>query len=281
MKIIILGANSQLAKNFIKKLKKNKIRYKALSRQIAGNNYLEKLLKPNSRINKKIKVSTKDIIIIFFGISSQKECEKNKKKSKYVNYFLTKKIIRKYKNNYLVFLSSSAVFGGSNKRYYNEDAKVCPESYYGFLKLKVENFIKKELKKYLIIRSGWVVTDLNRCIVYDTLNNIRLNQLIIKKNAITNIISATDYSNNLIKLLKKKKLGIFHFTNNNNVKRSYIANQVLKKIHNKKFKFIKKIRINFKKNIDFVLKSKKFKGIYSNPKKIIKMKLRKILKNEK
>jgi|688.fasta_scaffold343436_2 dTDP-4-dehydrorhamnose reductase len=281
MKIIILGANSQLAKNFIKQLKKNKIRYKALSRQIAGNNYLEKLLKPNSRINKKIKVSTKDIIIIFFGISAQKECEKNKKKSKYVNYFLTKKIIRKYKNNYLVFLSSSAVFGGSNKRYYNEDAKVCPESYYGFLKLKVENFIKKELKKYLIIRSGWVVTDLNRCIVYDTLNNIRLNQLIIKKNTITNIISATDYSNNLINLLKKKKLGIFHFTNNHNVRRSYIANQVLKKIHNKKFKFAQKIRINFKKNIDFVLKSKKFKGIYSNPKKIIKMKLRKILKNEK
>ena len=55
MKIIILGANSQLAKNFIKQLKKNKIRYKALSRQIAGNNYLEKLLKPNSRINKSLR----------------------------------------------------------------------------------------------------------------------------------------------------------------------------------------------------------------------------------
>jgi hypothetical protein len=98
---------------------------------------------------------------------------------------------------------------------------------------------------------------------------------------VTNIISGEDYSNNLIKLLKRKKIGIFHFTNNISVKRSYISKQILKKYSNNNFKFIEKNKFNFKKNINFVLKSKKFNGIYTHPKKIIKMKLIKISQNEK
>ena len=96
-----------------------------------------------------------DTKVIILHLAIHIKVKKNKKYSKKVNYESVKFISNYIKNNNLnvkiIFLSSSHVYASSKKNIL-ENSKLYPISYYGKLKLKSENEIRKKISNYLIIR---------------------------------------------------------------------------------------------------------------------------------
>ena len=73
----------------------------------------------------------------------------------------------------MIFMSSVEVFDGT-KGSYTEFDDVNPLNFYGELKAQVEDYIKENAHKYLIVRTGWNVgfVPKRRCVVSLTYNSI-------------------------------------------------------------------------------------------------------------
>ena len=142
MKIVCIdGFNSYLGKNFYNKYKK---KYKIVRFKSDINNIKEL----ENFINKK-KIS---VFIRFAGLS-RSNCEKNPKKCCRTNYEANKKFINyiKTKKIKFIFLSTSHVYKSTNKKI-KENFETKPSNIYGKYKLKSENYIRKHLKDFLILR---------------------------------------------------------------------------------------------------------------------------------
>ena len=135
------GFNSYVAKNFYNKYKSKYKIYKFKS----DINNINKL---KAFINKK-KIS----LFIRVGALSRSKCDSYPKKCLSINYNANKRLVDFLKKNKikLIFLSSSHVYSHSIKKI-NEKSKINPTNRYAKYKLKSENYIKKHLNNYLIIR---------------------------------------------------------------------------------------------------------------------------------
>lgn len=142
MKIVCIdGFNSYLGQNFYNRYKKN---YKIIKFKSDINNIKEL----ENFINKK-KIS---VFIRFAGLS-RVNCEKNQKKCYRTNYEANKKLVNyiKTKKIKFIFLSTSHVYKSTNKKI-DENFETKPSNIYGNYKLKSENYIRKHLKDFLILR---------------------------------------------------------------------------------------------------------------------------------
>jgi len=96
------------------------------------------------------------VLINCAAISNLDFCEKQKDIAMSINYGGNKNIIDAIKNNKevkYIFLSSDYVFDGI-KGNFSEDDLPTPKTYYGFTKLKSEDYIKQNLNNYAICRSA-------------------------------------------------------------------------------------------------------------------------------
>jgi len=111
-------------------------------------------IKNTKKFKKFIESNNLDYFIHFAGLSSLK-CQIDKENCFKINYVATKNIIdqlNKINNKpFFIFISSCHVYKKSNYKL-NESSKTKPESLYGELKLKAENYIKKNYKNYCILR---------------------------------------------------------------------------------------------------------------------------------
>ena len=139
--ICVDGFNSYLGQNFYNKYKK---KYKIIKFKSDINNIKEL----ENFINKK-RIS---VFIRFAGLS-RSNCEKNQKKCYRTNYEANKKFVDYIKNKKIkfIFLSTSHVYKSSNRKI-NENFKKKPSNIYAKYKLKSENYIRKYLKDFLILR---------------------------------------------------------------------------------------------------------------------------------
>ena len=142
MKIVCVdGFNSYLGQNFYNKYKK---KYKILKFKSDINN-----IKEIKNFINKHKIS---VFIRFAGLS-RSNCEKYPKKCYCTNYEANKKFVNyiKTKKIKFIFLSTSHVYKSSNKKI-DENFEKKPSNIYGKYKLKSENYIRKHLKDFLILR---------------------------------------------------------------------------------------------------------------------------------
>ena len=142
-KICITGYNSFVGNYFYKK-NKNIFKILPYKNNINDLNEIKKFIK-----RKKI-----THIINFAGLSRLK-CDSNKNDCINTNFKSIKKIID-YLNNldnkpHFIFISTSHVYGYSKKKL-KETSKTNPKNIYAKLKLKSENYIKKNYKNYTILR---------------------------------------------------------------------------------------------------------------------------------
>ncbi len=141
--ILISGYNSYIGNHFLKKYKK---KYKII-------NYKEDI---NDISKFKLFIKAKKIdFFIHLASLSRMQCDVNKKLCKRTNFLSVKKIINhlntlKFKPNF-IFMSSSHVYTNSSYKIKEGDKKN-PASFYGKLKLQSENYLKKNYKKYCILR---------------------------------------------------------------------------------------------------------------------------------
>ena len=107
-------------------------------------------------LEKKIKSNNFDLVIHSAGITDVDKCENNPAEANKVNYIYTKNlanVCKKLKTK-LIYISTDQVFDGK-KSLYSEDDVCNPINIYSKTKLKSENYIKKKLKNYLIIRTNF------------------------------------------------------------------------------------------------------------------------------
>lgn len=110
-----------------------------------------------SDLQKHIKRHKPEFFIHSAGLTNVEICEKKKKYAKKVNYLITKNIVDIcYQNNIcLIFISTDHLFSGNNICGYSEISKVNPLNQYAKTKVLSENFIRKKMKNYLIIRTNF------------------------------------------------------------------------------------------------------------------------------
>ena len=223
MKVICIdGFNSYLAKNFYNTYKK---KYKILRFKSDINNIND--LK--TFIDKK-KIS----IYIRFAALSRSKCENNLDQCYSTNFTANKKLVNllKFKKTKLLFMSSSHVYSYSNKRI-NEKSDVKPHNNYGKFKLKSENYIKKNLDDYLIMRifNIYGKNQPSSFFIPDMISKITNNENITINKSIRDFIHVDEVSKIINFTIKKKIFGTINVGSGRGVTLKYIVKNIGKNIN--------------------------------------------------
>lgn len=193
------------------------------------------------KIIKKVKP---DFIFHFAALTNVDLCENDKKMARKINYFGTKNVanVCKLYNIPLVYISTSAVFKGINPPLggYSEKDKPNPANYYGKTKLAGEKYIKSTLKKYIIVRAGWMIGGAKKekkFLSYIT-DKIKEGKTV---NVVNDKFGTLTYTKDLLifieKLLSGQKYGLFHYGSSGICSRYDIA-LFVKNIINKKAEIV-------------------------------------------
>jgi len=224
-RVLVTGANGTLGL-YIGKLFKNEYRYTGLGKK-------ELDVTDIKQVGKLIRLYKPDIIIHLAAITNVDKCEKFPKKTYLVNTQGTKNIVDicRKENIILVFLSSSAIFPGQKKGYTETDIPN-PINVYGKSKLEAENYIKENLKKFFIVRTGWIIGGgkKEKKFVSFIINDILSGR---KIKVVNDKFGTLAYAKNLAEFLKiilenNLSFGTYHFGSKGVCSRLDIATQIAK-----------------------------------------------------
>lgn len=222
MKILITGGNGQLAKSVIEEYSNHELIVTTKKDLDVTNQImtLEKILTINP-----------DIVFHFASMTRGDECAKNPKRAKEINVAGTRNVVKACKkiDCALLFVSTNEVFDGKKKIAYTEKDKPNPLTIAGKTKLKAEDIIKNNLKKYYIVRSSWLYSKWSNNFLKKVLDIARKNK---KLDVVDDEISSPTYSLDLARalkqLIKTNKYGIYHISNIGSASRFDFALESLK-----------------------------------------------------
>jgi len=129
----------------------------------------------------------------------------------------------------LVYISTGAVFDGKKSDGYTEDDRPHPISVYGISKLKGEEEVKSLLKKYYIVRAGWMIGghDKDKKFVW------KIVQLMKSKPEIPVVTDkqgsptfTQDFAQGIIDIVANGKYGTYHCVNKGICTRFDIAEKI-------------------------------------------------------
>ena len=292
MKTLIIGGSGKIGKFFSRSNKKYLLTY---NKNKIPYGIKFNLCKDNiSSIIKKYNINT---IVLLSAISDPDKRFKQKKISHLVNIKYTKNLISKIKNKkiHLIFISTEFVYSGLNGNY-SENSTTKPINIYGKQKLTIENYIKKNIFSYTILRIAKTYGDdlQIRGLLTDFLNEILRGKrnFLSANDQIFNPLYVNDLKKIILFFLKKKIIGTFNVCGPQSYSRYKIYNLVYKQLKKRfpdlKLK-IKKISINDLKFLEKRPKNLSLKSFKLN--KLINFKINNIediiykliknLKNEK
>uniref|UniRef100_A0A7V5XHP1 dTDP-4-dehydrorhamnose reductase n=1 Tax=Thermodesulfobacterium geofontis TaxID=1295609 RepID=A0A7V5XHP1_9BACT len=207
MKILITGARGQLAREFIKELKKRDIEFVALSRE-------ELDIINFDKVYSTIKQISPDVVINCSAYNNVDGAETDFTKAYMVNalgvYNLA--IACKELNAKLIHYSTDYVFDGTKQGLYNEEDQPNPLNQYAKSKLLGEELIRQVMEKdFLIFRVSWVYGEGTQNFIY------KLTQWAKDKDVLTiafNEVSVPTYTGFIVektlKALDKGLSGLYH-----------------------------------------------------------------------
>lgn len=196
------------------------------------------------QIIRKVEEHKPDLLIHLAAITNVDLCEKDHVLAMSVNTYGTEKVVDVCKayNIPLVYISTAAVFDGKNPPPggYRETDNPHPINFYGETKLLGEKIIKRGLKKFLIVRVGWLIgggKKEKKFISYIT-ETIRKGESV---EVVSDIFGTIAYAKDLIAFIKERmarsEFGLYHFGCLGVCSRFDIAN-ILRLEINKKAKVI-------------------------------------------
>ena len=147
MKSLIIGGSSKLGEHIVR-FNKDKFDFTYFKNK-KKNGYFFDILDDKKKLPDLNKYKS---VIVLSAISNPSVCQNNPKYSNEINVEATIdliKFISKF-NLKIIFFSSEFIYDGI-KGNYNEKDPPNPINLYGYQKLKVENFIIKNVKKYSIL----------------------------------------------------------------------------------------------------------------------------------
>jgi len=197
-------------------------------------NFFELNITNKDKVLKCIRKIKPDVIIHTAAIGSVDFCEKNKDISWVTNVDGTKNIIEAAKecNSKIIYISSNAVFDGSNPPYKEED-EINPISYYGETKVICERLVKNSELKSVIIRAilmyGWNNSLERQNMVTWILDSISKGvPLKIVNDIYSNPLLSLNCADAIWAVVKKEKTGIFHVAGSDCVSRYDFALKIAK-----------------------------------------------------
>ena len=244
-KILIVGGESNLAKNFMFFLKKKNIKFLYTKKR-----HKNKILSLNLNNIKNFKVPDNISFAVFFAYKSNiNYCEENFRKAYLINVKNTFELAKKFikKKIFFLFLSSNLVFNNSVKNRY-ENTKKIPITNYGKMKSKAEDLIykfcqKKKLDSYFSILRITKVLDKNFNPVLNWKKTIDQNRVLeVPCDIYCCPINLSSLNDSILKILKYYSKGVHHLSG----KKEYSYYELVKKLFNRKIsnKLIKKISSN-------------------------------------
>ena len=231
MMIAITGSNGFLGRSFIEFSKKKNIKIFKLPSASGLKNYKKK---NNYEKISKILFKNKVKCLIHFAGIRKMECEKNYSYANKSIFGFTKKLVDTLKKNNkevsLIYISTDHVYDGKASLVKEKNIKnLKPKTNLGILKLKSEQYLKLNLKKWSIIRLSAIMDD-------PRLSNFVIKNLKEKKkiDLFVNLFFTPVLSNDLFKLilciLRKKKFNhVFHCSGNLRVSRYSFYTELLSK----------------------------------------------------
>jgi len=235
-RIVILGGNSFVASNFINLLKKNKKKFLPIFKKnidLTNTNSIKKL----SRVLKKNK--SLFFISAIAPVKNFKMLIQNLDMCKNVFEPLKKKKI-----NYLLYVSSDAVYSDSKKRL-TEQSETKPDNFHGFMHLMRENILKLLNIKLCIVRPTLVYGSNDSHNGYGPNQFIRLAQskkdisLFGKGEEKRDHIHVNDVGNAIYFLVNKKYVGTVNLVSGN-VNSFFKIAQKIKDLYKVKIKYVKR-----------------------------------------
>ena len=212
-------------------------------------------------------------IIHTAGLTSVEECEKSKKNTLKVNYKITKNLtdICKELNISLIYISSDHLFDGNNYNGYTEKSKTNPLNLYAKTKILSENYIKKKLKKFLIIRTNFFGkgNKFKKSFSDRIISSLKKNRRIkLFEDVYFNPISMNELSKVILQLIIKNKSGTYNVVTNKKINKYEFGMRISKclKLNNK---LIERAKIN---EMNLILRPKSMYLKNNKIKKIIKFK---------
>lgn len=240
--------NFFLKKKFIKiytSYYKNKIRKKSKYLYICKIDLTKK-----KKIIKKLRKINPDLIINLAAFTNPQKNELDSRKSFKENFIINKYLTDYCKKNEktIIFTSTDKVYSGqTSKPSENEDVK--PNSVYGINKLRSERYIKKNMKKYLILRYASVyskkkINTIN--FINKSINDIKnKKKIFVATNIYRSFLSIEYLLKTLEKLINNKIYGTYNI---GHAEKSYYdlirSLCVEKKIKFKKYLFKTEVKTN-------------------------------------
>lgn len=254
MIIGITGHKGVLAKSLIKYLKNKNYKLSLYQHDILDHKKLANWLK---RV---------DIILHMAAVTSIKRVNQDKAYAKKVNFKSVEYLVETIKktNKKLVFISSSHVYGSSEKKISEKNHK-SPITYYGNLKSLSEDIIQNNLSNYLIIRmfSYFSIYQNNDFLIPSIINKIQTSKgkkIQIKNYNYIRDISSVDFmSRQITELIFKNTKGVVNCGSGEGIKLIDLAMKIAK------FKYNKVIEL------DKRFKTKRINKIVCNNSKLIKI----------
>ena len=217
--IYVTGSNGFVGKNLINFLKNKRKKFKRIKR-----NNLSKSINSNYLNLPKIKYKGHKYLIHLSSPALVKLYRKKKYSSKEVSKCIKNEIsnalslvqyCKENKFSKLIYISSSSVYGPRKyKTSFSERTKPNPSDDYSMIKLKVENFIKKNFENTIILRPFQIYgkfDNINRLI--PTLLYAKKNKTISLQNClqVTDLIHVNDLCNVIYELLYSNiNIGIYN-----------------------------------------------------------------------
>lgn len=212
------------------------------------------------------KVKDNDIVIFFSGATSVTKIEKNNYKYKIFNEKIKKVLNSINQKASIIYISSDYVYSGK-KNCYQDNSKANPINFYGKLKLDIENHIKKNFNKYLILRSPKIFSEKldSNCFYLENYKKLVNKEIIYAfEDQKIQLLNLSDFQKILFKIIKKNSIyGTYNLTGTLTSRYKFIIS--IAKKH------------NLSKNLIFPNKLKK-KNLFNIPYKLnLKTKLYKVI----
>jgi len=226
MKILITGANGQLAREFQESLKEYDYELTSLDRASLDISDPDSVKEAFSRYNP-------DTVLNCAAYNFVDKAEEDFDTAYKVNALGVRNLTFACKRNnaLLVHYSSDYVFDGKKEDFYTEEDETGPINSYGKTKLLGENFLVEEADKFLLLRVSWVFGEGKQNFLYKLVEWAKKNKVL---KVVCDQISVPTYTrdivNSTILAIEKGLRGVYHLTNSGYASRYEVAHYFLERL---------------------------------------------------
>ena len=231
IKVLVIGKNGQLGREFIKRVNKEKIEWlagKKIVLEAVGRNECD--IADTGKVLEVFSSVKPDIVINCAAYNLVDKAETDYIGAYKVNAVGVKNIAyacKKY-NAFLIHYSTDYVFDGKKEGLYTEKDLPNPINQYGKSKLAGEILLKEETDNYIIFRVSWVYGEGKNNFIYKLLQWAETQEYLkIAYDEFSVPTSTATIVDTTLKALRNDLKGLFHLTNSGYASRYEWAKEIL------------------------------------------------------